>query len=102
MIGLTHYLTLAAVLFGIGAFGALTRRNAIAVLIGVELMLNASNLTFLAFWRFLTPRSMEPQVFVLVGLAVAASEAAIGLAVVLNTYRSHGTVNVDEIAEMRG
>lgn len=102
MIGLPHYLLLSAALLGIGAYGALTRRNAIAVLMGVELMLNAANLNFLAFWRFLTPHSMEPQVFVLIGLTIAAAEAAIGLAVVLNIYREYGTVNLDEIAELKG
>lgn len=102
MIGLPHYLMVGSVLFALGAFGALTRRNAIAVLLGVELMLNAANLNFLAFWRFLTPTSMEPHVFVLIGLTVAAAEAAIGLAVVLNVYREYGTVNLDQIAELRG
>ncbi len=65
MIGLPHYLLVSAALLGIGAYGALTRRNAIAVLMGVELMLNAANLNFLAFWRYLTPHAVEPQVFVL-------------------------------------
>lgn len=102
MIGLPHYCVVSAALLGIGAFGALTRRNAIAVLMGVELMLNAANLNLLAFWRFLTPRSMEPQVFVLIGLTIAAAEAAIGLAVVLNVYREYGTVNLDRIAELKG
>ncbi len=102
MIGLPHYLLVSAALLGIGAYGALTRRNAIAVLMGVELMLNAANLNFLAFWRYLTPHAVEPQVFVLIGLTVAAAEAAIGLAVVLNVYREYGTVNLDRIAELRG
>lgn len=102
MIGLQHYLLVSAALLGIGAFGALTRRNAIAVLMGVELMLNAANLNFIALWRFLTPHSMEPQVFVLIGLTIAAAEAAIGLAVVLNIYREYGTVNLDKIAELKG
>ncbi|MBM3493235.1 MAG: NADH-quinone oxidoreductase subunit NuoK [Armatimonadetes bacterium] len=102
VIGLPHYLLVGSALFGIGAFGALTRRNAIAVLLSVELMLNAANLNFLAFWRFLTPTAMEPHVGVLVGLAVAAAEAAIGLAIVLSIYREFGTVNLDKIAELKG
>jgi NADH-quinone oxidoreductase subunit K len=102
MIGLQHYLLIGAILFGIGAFGALTRRNAIAVLLSVELMLNAANLNFMAFWRYLTPNAMEPHVFVLIGLTVAAAEAALGLAIVLNVYREFGTVNLDEISELRG
>src|SRR5215467_12459867 len=100
--GLTHYLVVSALLFGIGAYGVLGRRNAIAVLMGVELMLNAANLNFLAFWRYLAPQSMEPQVFVLIGLTVAAAEAAIGLAVVLNVYRDFGTINVEEISTLKG
>jgi len=102
MIGLPHYLVVSAALLGIGVFGALTRRNAIAMLMGVELMLNAANLNFLAFWRFLSPKAMEPQVFVLIGFTIAAAEAAIGLAVVLNVYREYGTVNLDKIAELKG
>jgi NADH-quinone oxidoreductase subunit K len=99
---LTNYLIVSAVLFALGAFGVITRRNAIAVLMGIELMLNAANLNFLAFWRFLTPHSMEPQVFVLIGITVAAAEAAVGLAVVLNVYRDFGTVHVDEVATLKG
>lgn len=101
-IQLEHYLVISALLFGIGAYAALSRRNAIAVLMGVELMLNAANLNFVAFWRFTHPEAMEPQVFVLVGLTVAAAEAALGLAVVLNCYRVFGTIEVDEIAGMKG
>jgi NADH:ubiquinone oxidoreductase subunit K len=99
---LTSYLTISALLFAIGAYGVLTRRNAIAVLMGIELMLNAANLNFLAFWRYLAPKSMEPQVFVLVGITVAAAEAAVGLAVILNVYRRHGTINVEEISNLKG
>ena len=100
--GLSAYLVVSALLFAIGTYGVLARRNAIAVLMGVELMLNAANLNFLAFWRYLTPHSMEPQVFVLVGITIAAAEAAVGLAVVLNVYRDFGTINVDEISTLKG
>ncbi|HZO89880.1 MAG TPA: NADH-quinone oxidoreductase subunit NuoK [Chthonomonadaceae bacterium] len=100
--GLTHYLVVGALLFAIGAYGVLTRRNAIAVLMGVELMLNAANLNFLAFWRFLHPASMEPQVFVLIGLTVAAADAAVGLAVVLNIYRNFGVIEVERINTLKG
>ncbi len=99
---LTQYLVVSAALFAIGAWGVLTRRNAIAVLMGVELMLNAANLNFLAFWRFLNPANMEPQVFVLLGTVVAAAEAAVGLAIVLNVYRDFGTVAVERINRMKG
>jgi NADH-quinone oxidoreductase subunit K len=99
---LENYLIVSAALFVIGAFGTLTRRNAIAVLLSIELMLNAANLNFLAFWSFLHPSSMEPQVFVLVGITMAAAEAAVGLAVVLNIYRDFGTINIDEIRLLKG
>jgi len=99
---LSNYLIVGAVLFAIGAYGTITRRNAIAVLMGIELMLNAANINFLAFWRFLHPTSMEPQVFVLVGLTVAAADAAIGLAVVLNLYRDFGAVEVDRADTLKG
>ena len=102
MTPLPCYLLLSALLFSIGLAGALTRRNAIAILMGVELMLNAANLNFLAFWRFLHPASMEPQVFVLVGLTVAAADAAVGLAVVLNIYRDFGTIEVEQVDTLKG
>src|SRR5207248_11589701 len=99
---LTNFLIVGALLFGIGAYGVITRRNAIAVLMGVELMLNAANLNFIAFWRFLAPTNMEAQVFVLIGITVAAAEAAVGLAVILNVYRDFGTINVEEISNLKG
>ena len=99
---LTGCLTVSALLFAIGAFGVLTRRNAIAMVMSVELMLNAANLNFLAFWRFLTPNNIEPQVFVLIGITVAAAEAAVGLAIILNAYRDFDTVHLDEISKLRG
>jgi NADH-quinone oxidoreductase subunit K len=102
VIGLTHYLVVAAVLFAIGTYAVLTRRNAIAVLMGIELMLNAANLNFLAFWRFQAPQTMEAQVFVLVGITIAAAEAAVGLAIILNVYRRFATVDVDEISRLKG
>ena len=100
--GLTGFLTISALLFAIGTYGVITRRNAIAVLMGIELMLNAANLNFLAFWRFLHPLAMEPQVFVLAGLTVAAADAAIGLAVVLNIYRDFCAIEVDRADSLKG
>jgi NADH-quinone oxidoreductase subunit K len=99
---LSHYLVVAALLFAIGAFGALTRRNAVAVLMGVELMLNAANLNFVAFWRYVDPARLEGQVFVLIIITVAAAEAAVGLALVLNIYRNFGTVEVDRVNTLKG
>ena len=98
-ITLQHYLFLAALLFSLGVFGVLVRRNALVVFMCVELMLNASNLTFLAFAR---DSGMDvghlPALFV---IAVAAAEAAIGLAVIIAVFRSRGTVNVEEIKTMK-
>jgi NADH-quinone oxidoreductase subunit K len=100
--GLTPYLIVSAALFALGAYAALTRRNAVALLMGVELMLNAANLNFVAFWRYLAPASMEPQVFVIIGATVAAAEAAVGLAIILNVYRRFNTIEVGEIDRMKG
>ncbi len=110
-IGLYHYLLVSALLFGLGAFGVLCRRNAIAVLMAVELMLNAAGLNFVAFWRYGfgkltmngpgTPGFTGP-VFALIIITVAAAEAAVGLAIVLNVYRRFRTVDVDEVNLMEG
>jgi len=94
-----HYLMLSAVLFLIGVAGVLTRRNAIIVLMCVELMLNAVNLSFLAFARALG--DMGGHVFVFVVIAVAAAEAAVGLAILLAVFRNKQTVNIDELNLMR-
>jgi NADH-quinone oxidoreductase subunit K len=102
VMGLTQVLVVSALLFAIGVYGVLMRRNAVAVLMGIELMLNAANLNFLAYWRFLHPASMEPQVFALVGLTVAAADSAVGLAVVLNIYRRFGNIEVGQIDTMKG
>jgi NADH-quinone oxidoreductase subunit K len=96
------YLALSAVLFAIGAYGVLSRRNAVGVLMGIELMLNAANINFLAFWRNIAPKAMEGQVFVLVVITVAAAEAAVGLAIILSIYRRFGTINVDDVDLMKG
>ena len=100
--GLPGYLIVSALLFAIGTYGVLARRNAIAVLMGIELMLNAANLNFIAFWRYLAPTAMEPQVFVLIGITVAAAEAAVGLAVILNVYRDFNTIEVEKIDQLQG
>jgi len=97
-----HYLIVAALLFATGAFGVLARRNAVAVLMGVELMLNAVNINFVAFWHYVDPARLEGQVFVLIIITVAAAEAAVGLALVLNIYRAFGTVEVDRVNTLKG
>jgi NADH-quinone oxidoreductase subunit K len=98
-IGLTHYLVLAAVLFGIGSLGVMVRRNAIVVFMCIELMLNAVNLTFIAFSRF--RGEMNGHVIAFFVMAVAAAEAAVGLAIILNLFRTRKSLNVDEANLMR-
>lgn len=95
----THYLILAALLFCIGMFGVLVRRNALVVFMSVELMLNAANLTFLAFAKDRADAIGHVSAFFII--AVAAAEAAIGLAIVIAVFRSRGSINVDEIRTMR-
>jgi NADH:ubiquinone oxidoreductase subunit K len=100
---LAHYLILAALLFGIGLAGALARRNAILVLIGLELMLNAANLNFIAFWRFGPhPEILTGLMFVLFSIAIAAAEAALGLALVIAIYRHRHTAQVDQFDSLKG
>jgi len=100
---LTHYLLLSALLFSIGFAGAVTRRNAIVVLIGIELMLNAANLNFIAFWRYgAHPEVLSGIMFVIFSIAVAAAEAAVGLALVLAVYRHRQTVQVDQVDSLKG
>ena len=97
MIPLSWYLILAAILFSIGMYGVLARRNAVAILMGVELMLNAVNINLLAFWRYRTPETVAGQVFAIVVFAVAAAEVAVGLALFIALYRRRRTVMADEI-----
>jgi NADH:ubiquinone oxidoreductase subunit K len=102
MTPLHAYLVLSALLFSIGLAGALIRRNAIIVLIGIELMLNAANLNFIAFWRFgPNPQALTGIVFAIFSIAVAAAEAAVGLALIISIYRHYQTANVDEINSMK-
>jgi NADH-quinone oxidoreductase subunit K len=95
VIGLGHYLVLSAVLFGIGAIGFLTRRNVLIQLISIEIMLNAVNLTLVAFNRW-QPQNHAGQLFAFFVIAVAAAEAAVGLALVISLYRLKKTVYTDE------
>ena len=99
---ITQYLLVSTALFVIGATALITRRNAVAALMGVELMLNAANLNFVAAWRYLWPERLDAQVAVLIIITVAAAEAAVGLAIVLNLYRKFGTVDLEQIRLMRG
>jgi NADH-quinone oxidoreductase subunit K len=99
MVPTNHYLLLAAALFCLGMFGVLVRRNALVVFMCVELMLNAANLTFLAFARH--NGNLTGHVSAFFVIAVAAAEAAIGLAIVIAVFRSRGTLNVDDITTMK-
>jgi len=105
MIPLSFYLILAAALFCIGLFGALARRNAVAILMGIELMLNAVNINLVAFWRYVKPSAptwdLAGQIFALFVVTIAAAEAAIGLALIIAIYRSRDTVNVEDVNLMK-
>ncbi len=97
---LNAYLILSAALFVIGVAGVLIRRNALVIFMAIELMLNAVNLTFIAFSRFLN--SMDGQIIVLFVMAVAAAEVAVGLAIIIALYRNKESLNVDEINLLKG
>jgi NADH:ubiquinone oxidoreductase subunit K len=103
MLTLNHFLLLSAALFSVGLAGVLARRNAIVVLVGIELMLNAANLNFLAFWRFSkNPEPLAGVMFALFSIAVAAAEAAVGLALVIAIYRHCRTTNLDQVDSLKG
>ena len=96
-------LLVSALLFAIGFAGAVTRRHAILALVGIELMLNAANLNFIAFWRFgAHPEALTGVMFVIFSIAIAAAEAAVGLALVIAIYRHYKTSNLDEVKDLKG
>jgi NADH:ubiquinone oxidoreductase subunit K len=100
---LPGYLLVSALLFSIGLGGALTRRSAILVLIGIELMLNAANLNFIAFWRYGPhPEALTGMLFAIFSIAIAAAEAAVGLALILAVYRHSKTTDVNSLDSMKG
>lgn len=101
MIPLSWYLILSAAIFCVGLFGVLARRNAVAILMGIELMLNAVNINLVAFWRYLSPEFIAGQVFVIIVFAVAASEAAVGLALIISIYRRRTSIAADDINLMK-
>ena len=102
-IGLQHYLVLSAILFAIGMFGALSRSNAVGVLLSIELMLNAVNIMMVAFTCYVqTDQRLTGQLFAIFIMTVAAAEAAVGLAIVIGVYRLRRTVAVDELDLMKG
>jgi NADH-quinone oxidoreductase subunit K len=98
---LSHYLVVGAILFGLGLFTVATRKNAVGMLLGVELILNAGALNFVAFDHFVSEARSSGQVFAVFVIAFAASEAAIALAIVLQVYRMHRSIAADELTELR-
>lgn len=97
MVPLWMYLVVGAGLFSLGAFGALTRKSAVAILMCVELMLNAVNINLVAFWRYQTPQNMMGQAFTAFVFVVAAAEAAVGLAIIIAVYRKRKSTVVEEV-----
>ena len=103
MNSLQSYLLLSSLLFSIGLAGVLIRRNAILVLIGIELMLNAANINFIAFWRFgPAPSALTGVMFALFSISVAAAEAAVGLGIILAAYRHSRTSDLDQMNSLKG
>ena len=101
MVPLSWYLIFSAALFSIGLFGVLSRRNAVAILLGVELMLNSVNVNLAAFWRYGNVTDIAGQVFAIIVFAVAAAEVAVGLALVISVYRRRDTVIADDLDMMK-
>ena len=100
-IGLEHYLILSAILFSIGLYGALSKRNAIVILMCIELMLNAVNIAMVAFSRYIVPLLLTGQVFAIFIIVVAAAEAAVGLAIIMAIYRGRETIDAIKIDLMK-
>jgi NADH:ubiquinone oxidoreductase subunit K len=101
MVPLEWYLTLSAILFCLGIYGVLARRNAVAVLMGVELMMNAVIINLIAFWRYNQPAAISGQVFAVIVFAVAAAEASVGLALIISIYRRRNSVVAEDMNLMK-
>lgn len=101
VIGLEHYLAVAALLFCLGVYGLLTKRNLVAILMSIELMLNAVNLNMVAFSRFITPDAFVGQLFAVFTITVAAAEVAVGLALIFSIYRDRATTSTEELDWMK-
>ena len=100
-VGLEHYLILSVTLFSIGLYGALAKRNAIVILMSIEIMLNAVNIAMVAFSRYIVPLLLTGQVFVIFIMVVAAAEVAVGLAIIIAIYRNRVTIDATEINLMK-
>jgi len=98
---LEHYLILSAILFSIGLYGALAKRNAIVILMSIELMLNGVNIAMVAFSRYIVPLLLTGQIFAIFVMVVAAAEAAVGLAIIIAIYRSRETIDATQINLMK-
>ena len=101
-LGLTPYLCLGAFLFACGLLCITTKRNAVGILMGVELVLNAANINLVAFARYVPSFRLEGQIFALMVIVLAAAEAAVALAIILNFYNNRGTIDVDRANELKG
>ena len=96
------YLMLSSILFSFGIYAVITRKNAIAILMGIELILNSSNINFITFNRFGHFESLDGHVFTIFVIVLAAAEAAVALAIIINLFKNLGTVDVDQAQEMKG
>ncbi len=103
---LQHYLVISAILFSLGIFAVLTRKNAISILMGIELILNSCNLNFVAFSRFVSipenPENIDGQIIAIFGIVLAAAEAAVFLAIILAIYREFGSIRPDDVDTLKG
>jgi NAD(P)H-quinone oxidoreductase subunit 4L len=97
VLGLNHYLALSAIMFCIGLYGVLVKRNAIIILMCIEIMLNGVNIALVAFSRFITPVAMTGQVFTIFIIVVAAMEAAVGVGIIIAIFRNRGSINTTDI-----
>ena len=100
-VGLEHYLILSALLFCIGLYGVLAKRNAVVILMCIEIMLNAVNIALIAFSRYIVPTALTGQIFAIFVIAVAAAEAAVGIAIIMAIYRNRDSVDVDKYDLMK-
>ena len=100
-VGILWYLVPSVLMFACGVYGFVTRKNLIAILVSLELMLNAADLNFVAFNRYLFPGQMEGMVFTLFAIAIAAAETAIAIAIIINVYRAVGNTDINEISKMK-
>lgn len=100
-VGLEHYLVLSAVIFSIGLYGVLAKRNAVVILMCIEIMLNAVNIALVAFSRYVTPLLLTGQIFAIFVIVVAAAEAAVGIAIIITIYRNRESVDVDKFDLMK-